>query len=127
MRHHFIEPTSDSLLLQRNQSCRYWGRHKDDSKYLIQISSTNIACHSKASRITNKREVTHVQRVNTGKVTPNQAPEDEIGNFGDGWEDEANSNETFTGVFKKDTPDNEDGMRCSGIDINQVFCRGTAC
>ena len=58
-------------------------------------------------------------------MTLSQAPEDEIGDFGDGWEDEANINETATGVSKKDIPDDEDGIQCS--DINQVFCRGTAC
>lgn len=40
-------------------------------------------------------------RENTGKVTLNQAPENEIGDVGDEWEDEANLNETATGVSKK--------------------------
>ena len=56
-----------------------------------------------------EQELTPNKKDPSGKRPP-QAPEDEMGDFEDEWEDEVDSNENAIDVPKNDAVDNEDGM-----------------
>lgn len=61
-----------------------------------------------ASQI-DENELTFNKKKTSGK-RPSQAPEDEMGDFEDEWEDEVDLNENAIDVSKNDAMDNEDGM-----------------
>jgi len=61
-----------------------------------------------ASQI-DEKELTSNKKKISGK-RPSQAPEDEMGDFEDEWEDEIDSNENAIDVSKNDATDDEDGM-----------------
>ena len=54
-------------------------------------------------------EPTSSKKKTSGK-RPSQAPEDEMGDFEDEWEDEVDLNENAVDVSKNDATENEDGM-----------------
>lgn len=54
-------------------------------------------------------ELTSSKKKTSGK-RPSQAPEDEMGDFEDEWEDEVDVNENAIDASKNDATDNEDGM-----------------
>lgn len=61
-----------------------------------------------ASQI-DEQELTSNKKNPSGK-RPSQAPEDEMGDFEDEWEDEVDLNENIVDGPKNDTLDSEDGM-----------------
>jgi len=61
-----------------------------------------------ASQI-DEQELTSNKKNPSGK-RPSQAPEDEMGDFEDEWEDEVDLNENAVDGPKNDAVDNEDGM-----------------
>jgi hypothetical protein len=61
-----------------------------------------------ASQI-DEKELTSNKKKTSGK-RPSQAPEDEMGDFEDEWEDEVDSNENTIDGSRNDATDNEDGM-----------------
>lgn len=54
-------------------------------------------------------EPTSSKKKTSGK-RPSQAPEDEMGDFEDEWEDEVDLDENAVDVSKNDATENEDGM-----------------
>ncbi len=56
-----------------------------------------------------EKELTSSKKKTSGK-RHSQAPEDEMGDFEDEWEDEVDLNENAIDVSKNDATENEDGM-----------------